>query len=57
VGEQFFAGTYAITPDGGVVSLLALKREDLEGLGLVKIVEVKTPTPIVQGAYLVGKIE
>ena len=57
VGENFFVGTYMRTPDGNVVSLLALKREDIEGLGLVKIVEVKTPTPIVQGAYLAGRIE
>ena len=57
VGEKFFVGTYMRTPDGKVVSLLALKREDIEGLGLVKIVEVKTPTPIVQGAYLAGRIE
>lgn len=57
VGQQFFVGTYSRTPDGKVNSLLALKREDLEGLGLVKIVEIKTPTPIVQGAYLTGKVE
>ncbi len=57
VGEKCFVGTYARTPDGRVVSLLALKREDVDGMGLVKIVEVKTPTPIVPGAYLAGKIE
>lgn len=57
IGEQFFVGTYLRRPDGNVVSLLALKREDIEGLGLLKIVEVKTPTPIVQGAYLTGRIE
>jgi len=57
VGEQFFVGTYWRMPNGNVVSLLGLKREDIEGLGLLKIVEVKTPTPIVQGAYLTGRIE
>jgi 7,8-dihydropterin-6-yl-methyl-4-(beta-D-ribofuranosyl)aminobenzene 5'-phosphate synthase len=57
VGEQFFVGTYFRFPGGRVESLLALKREDVEGSGLVKIVEVKTPTPIVPGAYLGGKIE
>jgi 7,8-dihydropterin-6-yl-methyl-4-(beta-D-ribofuranosyl)aminobenzene 5'-phosphate synthase len=57
VGEQFFVGTYARMPNGRIASLLALKREDVEELGVVKIVEVKTPTPIVQGAYLPGKIE
>ena len=57
VGEQFFVGTYMRRPDGNVASLLALKREDIEGLGLLRIVEVKTPTPIVPGAYLTGRIE
>jgi len=57
VGEQCFQGTYARTPDGKVASLVALRREELEELGLVKIVEVKSPRPIVQGAYLAGKIE
>jgi 7,8-dihydropterin-6-yl-methyl-4-(beta-D-ribofuranosyl)aminobenzene 5'-phosphate synthase len=57
VGEQFFRGTYMRRPDGNVLSLLALKREDIEGLGLLRIVEVKTPTPIVPGAYLTGRIE
>jgi len=57
VGEQFFVGTYMRRPDGNVMSLLALKREDIEGLGLLKIVEVKAPTSIVPGAYLTGRIE
>ena len=57
VGENFFVGTYSRRPDGKIMSLLALKREDIEGIGLVKIVEVKTPAPIVQGAYLSGRIE
>ncbi len=57
VGEQFFVGTYARMPDGKIRSIFALKREDVEGLGLVKITEVKTPTPIVQGAYLAGRVE
>ncbi|MGB7296025.1 MAG: MBL fold metallo-hydrolase [Candidatus Aminicenantales bacterium] len=57
VGEQFFAGSYARTSKDNVVSLLALKREGLENLGLVKITEIKLPTPIVPGAYLMGKID
>jgi 7,8-dihydropterin-6-yl-methyl-4-(beta-D-ribofuranosyl)aminobenzene 5'-phosphate synthase len=57
VGEQFFVGTYLKRPNGKIVSLLAIKREDIEGLGLVKIVEVVNLTPIVPGAYLLGKIE
>ena len=57
VGEQFFVGTYARRPDGNIQSLLALKREDVEGLGFVKIVEIKNPTPIIPGAYLPGHVE
>jgi 7,8-dihydropterin-6-yl-methyl-4-(beta-D-ribofuranosyl)aminobenzene 5'-phosphate synthase len=57
VGDQFFVGTYARRPDGRIASLLALKREDIEELGFVKIVEVKEPTPIIPGAYLPGKVE
>jgi len=36
-------------PNGNVASLLALKREDIEGIGLVPNREVKNPTSIVQG--------
>ena len=57
VGEQFFVGTYNRTPDGRIVNLLALKREDIEGLGFVKVVEAKIPTPIIPGAYLPGRVE
>lgn len=57
VGERFFVGTYMRRPDGNIMSLLALKREDIEGLGLLKIIEVKTPTPLVPGAYLSGRVE
>ncbi len=57
VGEQFFVGTYSRRRDGGIVSLLALKREEIEELGFVKIVEIKEPTPIIPGAYLPGRIE
>jgi 7,8-dihydropterin-6-yl-methyl-4-(beta-D-ribofuranosyl)aminobenzene 5'-phosphate synthase len=56
VGEQFFVGTYS-QRRGSIASLLALKREDIEGLGFVKIVEVRDPTAIIPGAYLPGKIE
>jgi 7,8-dihydropterin-6-yl-methyl-4-(beta-D-ribofuranosyl)aminobenzene 5'-phosphate synthase len=36
---------------------LALKKEDIEGLGFVKIIEVKEPTPIIPGAYFPGRVE
>jgi 7,8-dihydropterin-6-yl-methyl-4-(beta-D-ribofuranosyl)aminobenzene 5'-phosphate synthase len=57
VGEQFFAGSYMKTSSDNVMSLLALKREDIEELDLVKIIEIKLPTQIVPGAYLIGKID
>ena len=55
-GEQTFSGTF-VSRAGNIVSLEALKREEIESLGFLKIVEVKEPTPIVPGAYLTGKIE
>jgi 7,8-dihydropterin-6-yl-methyl-4-(beta-D-ribofuranosyl)aminobenzene 5'-phosphate synthase len=57
VGEQSFVGTFQKRPDGNIISLLALKREEIEGLEIVKIVEIKEPTPIIPGAYLPGKVE
>jgi len=57
VGKEFFMGTYNRLPNGVLVDLLSLKREDIEGLGFVKIVETKDPTPIIPGAYLSGKID
>ncbi len=57
VGEQFFVGTYSRMPNGQIVNLLALKREDIEGLGFVKVVEAKEPTAIIPGAYLPGRVE
>ena len=56
IGEQFFAGSYMRASSDNVVSLLALKREDIEELDLVKIIEIKLPTQVVPGAYLIGKI-
>jgi len=57
VGEQCFVGTYMRIPNGQTVSLLALKKEDIESLGFVKIVEIKGPTPIIPGAYLPGRVD
>jgi 7,8-dihydropterin-6-yl-methyl-4-(beta-D-ribofuranosyl)aminobenzene 5'-phosphate synthase len=56
VGEQFFAGTYSKRP-WGLIKANLLKREDVEALGFVKIVDVKGPTAIIPGAYLPGQIE
>jgi len=57
VGEQFFVGTFSMLRRGKILSMLALKREDIKGLGLVKIVQIKDPAPMIPGAYLSGTIE
>lgn len=62
VGEEAFAHRFVNLPKGlydpsGLTSLGQLNREEIETLDLVKIVEVREPTPIVPGAYLTGNIE
>jgi 7,8-dihydropterin-6-yl-methyl-4-(beta-D-ribofuranosyl)aminobenzene 5'-phosphate synthase len=57
IGEQFFVGTYSKRPNGSVTQINLLKKEDIEALGFVKIVEIKNPTPIIPGAYLPGRVE
>ena len=57
VGEQFFVGTYGKQRDGNAIKLNLLKREEIQELGFVRIVETKGPTPIIPGAYLSGRIE
>jgi 7,8-dihydropterin-6-yl-methyl-4-(beta-D-ribofuranosyl)aminobenzene 5'-phosphate synthase len=57
IGEEFFVGTYSKRPNGSITQINVLKREDIEGLGFVKIVEIKDPTPIIPGVYLPGRVE
>ena len=62
VGDENFAHRFVNLPAGlyepsGMQDLGQLKREDIENLGLVKIVEIKEPTLMVPGAYLTGNIE
>ncbi|MFN3534482.1 MAG: MBL fold metallo-hydrolase, partial [Desulfatiglandales bacterium] len=62
VGEEAFSHRFANLPAGrydpsGMMDLGQLKREEIEALDLVRIIEVKDPTPIVPGAYLTGNIE
>ena len=58
VGEEAFAERgVGKRPDGVRVVHRPPKKEDIEGLGFVRIVEIKDPTPIVSGAYLTGRIE
>jgi 7,8-dihydropterin-6-yl-methyl-4-(beta-D-ribofuranosyl)aminobenzene 5'-phosphate synthase len=53
VGEDAFAES----GQGERVAHRPPKKEDIESLGIVKIVEVIDPTPIISGAYLTGRIE
>ena len=57
VGEEAFAERRFIKLPEGLHHMGQLKREDIESLGFVKIVEIKDPTPIVPGAYLTGRVE
>ena len=56
VGEETFAERFSKRPDG-VRKAPRLNKEEIEGLGFVKVVEIKDPTPIASGAYLTGRIE
>jgi 7,8-dihydropterin-6-yl-methyl-4-(beta-D-ribofuranosyl)aminobenzene 5'-phosphate synthase len=62
VGEEAFAHRFVNLPAGrydpsGLNDLGQLKRQEIEALDLVRVVEVKEPTPIVPGAYLTGNID
>ncbi len=56
VGEETFAERFTRRPDG-IIKNPQLKKEDIEGLGFVKVVQIKDPTSIASGAYLTGRIE
>ena len=56
VGEEAFSERFANFPSG-LVSLEFLNRENIESLGLVKVVETKEPSVIIPGAYFSGRIE
>ncbi len=62
VGEEAFSQRFAKLPEGrydpsGLLDLGQLKREEIEGLDLVKVVEVKEPTMAMPGTLLTGQIE
>jgi 7,8-dihydropterin-6-yl-methyl-4-(beta-D-ribofuranosyl)aminobenzene 5'-phosphate synthase len=62
VGEEAFCQRFANLPAGafevsGMIDLEQLRRDEIEGLDVAKIVEIKDPTVIVPGAYLTGNIE
>ncbi len=57
VGDEAFYRRYSLRPGGGeAMDIGQLKKEDIEALGL-KVVEVKSSTQIIPGAYFTGNIE
>lgn len=57
VGDEAFQRRYSLRPgDGEARDIGQLRKEDIEALGLT-VVEVKTPTQILPGAYYTGNIE
>jgi 7,8-dihydropterin-6-yl-methyl-4-(beta-D-ribofuranosyl)aminobenzene 5'-phosphate synthase len=57
VGEEAFAERGGGKRPDNVTVVHHLKKEEIENLGYVKIVEIKDPTSIASGAYLTGRIE
>ena len=55
-GEGVFSERFLKLPNG-LYNINVLKKEDIEALGFVKVIEIRDPSPIVSGAYLTGKIE
>lgn len=56
LGEGFFAGTYAMRASGEFRKLSVADRDEIEKAGVVRLVDVKAPTPIVPGAFLTGTV-
>ncbi len=54
IGEQYFVDTYIKRPGGVILRSNLLKREEIEDLGFVRIVETTGPTAIIPGACLTG---
>jgi 7,8-dihydropterin-6-yl-methyl-4-(beta-D-ribofuranosyl)aminobenzene 5'-phosphate synthase len=56
VGEEAFIERFSRESSGKVVGMNQLRREDVEALGFIKIVEIKDPTSVAPGALFSGKI-
>jgi len=56
VGTELFENRY-VRRNNSIIAVSALKRADIEALGVVRIIEVTTPTAMVPGAYLSGTIK
>jgi len=57
VGEEAFAERGIGKRPDGVTVLHHLKKEDVESMGLVKVIEIKHAAPLVSGAYFTGRVE
>jgi 7,8-dihydropterin-6-yl-methyl-4-(beta-D-ribofuranosyl)aminobenzene 5'-phosphate synthase len=58
LGVDAFAHRYSVRPSEGIAQDLGrLKREEIESLGIVRIVEVTEPTELIPGGYFTGPIE
>ena len=57
VGEEAFSERFSIRPSSEPRSIGKLDRQEVESLGLLKIVEVKNPTEVLKGGYYTGRIE
>ena len=57
VGEEAFSERFSVRPGSEPRSIGKLDRQEMESLGLLKIVEVKVPTEVVKGGYYTGRIE
>jgi 7,8-dihydropterin-6-yl-methyl-4-(beta-D-ribofuranosyl)aminobenzene 5'-phosphate synthase len=57
VGEETFARRFAIRPsDKEPQDIGALDRNEIEKLGVIKIIEVREPREIIPGGYLTGRV-
>jgi len=55
IGEETFVNRFSIRPSDTVPTDIGqLKKEEIEELDIVKIVEIKNPIEVIPGAYLTG---
>jgi len=58
LGEETFAHRFSTRPGTTQAADLGrLSMEEIESIGVVRVVEVKEPTPVMKGGYFTGKIE
>jgi len=58
IGEETFLNRFSIRPSDNVPTDIGrLKKEEIEELDIVKIVEIQNPTEVIPGVYLTGNID